>query len=541
MPCPLSTGRAAAAAAPVADHPLRGPDDALRVAARRRRPGAAVHHRPAARREPSGARLLRGARPGRHRRCGRRRRDDPGGRRAGAARSPASCWPASGRPQRSRPRRAGRLLPRPAASYATTRASSSLDWFVVSRRPSHVARRRSASAPLALAARRASSREPARQATGRLGGAPARRASAAGPRPAAALPAPGCVTSSRTEHHGVDPQLLVQVVVVALEGRAGHPQLLGEAVELLEALVAHEVAPLAAPEPPAALVDEQRHAAIMTPWKQELRDRWAMSPGPAGRRRGLDSLLARYREPHRHYHGLAHLLRACCARSTSCWRPCPWPIPARCAWRAGSTTPSTTRRHAGQRGGQRRAWPSATCPGSACEPARVDAVVPARAGHRRPQARRRPTRPCSSTPTWRCWRPIRPPTPPTRRRAAGVRPPRRRRRGARGEPPFLRSFLDRHSDLPHRADARAGGDGAGQPHGRAGRPRWFRPTGGYRRAVSDTAAAAPETVVEAIAVLRALGYTADAEVRASRLRCGTCDPEPSWRRSWPTTSTASRG
>ena len=43
--------------------------------------------------------------------------------------------------------------------------------------------------------------------------------------------------------------------------------------------------------------------------------------------------------------------------------------------------------------------------------------------------------------------------------------------------------------------------------------------------MSDTAAAAPETVVEAIAVLRALGYTADAEVRGESLRCGACDTE----------------
>jgi predicted metal-dependent HD superfamily phosphohydrolase len=44
--------------------------------------------------------------------------------------------------------------------------------------------------------------------------------------------------------------------------------------------------------------------------EQELRDRWASI---AGRSRQSDAalaaLLARYREPHRHYHGLAHLVR----------------------------------------------------------------------------------------------------------------------------------------------------------------------------------------------------------------------------------------
>ena len=42
----------------------------------------------------------------------------------------------------------------------------------------------------------------------------------------------------------------------------------------------------------------------------ELRDRWAEVAG-AGRaaNAACDSLLARYREPHRHYHGLAHLVR----------------------------------------------------------------------------------------------------------------------------------------------------------------------------------------------------------------------------------------
>jgi len=48
----------------------------------------------------------------------------------------------------------------------------------------------------------------------------------------------------------------------------------------------------------------------MAGMEEELRDRWAVD---AGRGRAaattLDSLLGRYREPHRHYHGVAHILR----------------------------------------------------------------------------------------------------------------------------------------------------------------------------------------------------------------------------------------
>jgi predicted metal-dependent HD superfamily phosphohydrolase len=44
--------------------------------------------------------------------------------------------------------------------------------------------------------------------------------------------------------------------------------------------------------------------------EQELRDRWAMVAGPgAAAESALAGLLARYREPHRHYHGLAHVIR----------------------------------------------------------------------------------------------------------------------------------------------------------------------------------------------------------------------------------------
>jgi predicted metal-dependent HD superfamily phosphohydrolase len=49
---------------------------------------------------------------------------------------------------------------------------------------------------------------------------------------------------------------------------------------------------------------------MMAGVEEELRDRWAVD---AGRGRAaettLDSLLGRYREPHRRYHGVAHVLR----------------------------------------------------------------------------------------------------------------------------------------------------------------------------------------------------------------------------------------
>ncbi len=49
----------------------------------------------------------------------------------------------------------------------------------------------------------------------------------------------------------------------------------------------------------------------MTGVEQELRDRWAIDAGTArGAEAALTALLSRYREPHRRYHGLAHLLRA---------------------------------------------------------------------------------------------------------------------------------------------------------------------------------------------------------------------------------------
>jgi predicted metal-dependent HD superfamily phosphohydrolase len=48
---------------------------------------------------------------------------------------------------------------------------------------------------------------------------------------------------------------------------------------------------------------------MMEPMEEELRDRWARDLGPShGGAAALDDLLGRYREPHRRYHGVAHLL-----------------------------------------------------------------------------------------------------------------------------------------------------------------------------------------------------------------------------------------
>jgi len=81
-------------------------------------------------------------------------------------------------------------------------------------------------------------------------------------------------------------------------------------VQLVEVHVAHEVAPSPAPPRPPALVDETRHDGHDGVVEEELRDRWAVD---AGRGRSavvaLESLLARYREPYRRYHGVAHVLR----------------------------------------------------------------------------------------------------------------------------------------------------------------------------------------------------------------------------------------
>jgi predicted metal-dependent HD superfamily phosphohydrolase len=109
--------------------------------------------------------------------------------------------------------------------------------------------------------------------------------------------------------------------VVALETSGGDAGAGREGVELVQALVAHEVAPTATPPPPERLIHEHGHRRRLARVEERLRAEWlaairdGRAPG-AGRPRPsqvddtLDRLLARYREPHRHYHTVAHLAAA---------------------------------------------------------------------------------------------------------------------------------------------------------------------------------------------------------------------------------------
>ena len=106
--------------------------------------------------------------------------------------------------------------------------------------------------------------------------------------------------------------------MIALEpaGRDAGP--CGEGVELVHTLVAHEVAPTAASPPPARLVDQHGHRRRLARVEERLRAQWLAAvrdgrppqvepPRPTLVEDGLDRLLARYREPHRQYHTVAHL------------------------------------------------------------------------------------------------------------------------------------------------------------------------------------------------------------------------------------------
>jgi predicted metal-dependent HD superfamily phosphohydrolase len=98
--------------------------------------------------------------------------------------------------------------------------------------------------------------------------------------------------------------------VIALEGSAGHIEPRRESVELVEIVVAHEVAPASPAPQPSALVDETGHGRHDGVVEEELRSRWA-ADGGRGRLASarFDALLTRYREPHRHYHTVTHVLR----------------------------------------------------------------------------------------------------------------------------------------------------------------------------------------------------------------------------------------
>jgi predicted metal-dependent HD superfamily phosphohydrolase len=107
--------------------------------------------------------------------------------------------------------------------------------------------------------------------------------------------------------------------VVALERAPGYAEAGGMAVQFVEVDVTHHVAPPPALEPPATLVHEHGHdnddawfrleSVDDGSMEAELRDRWARDLGPrAGASLALDNLLGHYREPHRRYHGVPHVL-----------------------------------------------------------------------------------------------------------------------------------------------------------------------------------------------------------------------------------------
>jgi predicted metal-dependent HD superfamily phosphohydrolase len=110
--------------------------------------------------------------------------------------------------------------------------------------------------------------------------------------------------------------------VIALEATSRDPHHRGELVELLDRGVAHQVTPPLVTEPPAGLVDQDRHVRSLAHDRRpakgpatlggvsteeaELRIAWQRHVGDAAH---FESVVGRYREPHRHYHGLQHLVR----------------------------------------------------------------------------------------------------------------------------------------------------------------------------------------------------------------------------------------
>jgi hypothetical protein len=79
--------------------------------------------------------------------------------------------------------------------------------------------------------------------------------------------------------------LVRHVVVVTLKPSAREPGRVGERPELVERLVAHQVAPLPAAPPPPGLVDQDRHprqaATTCVVAVEATSDRWARAP-PGG-------------------------------------------------------------------------------------------------------------------------------------------------------------------------------------------------------------------------------------------------------------------
>ncbi len=109
--------------------------------------------------------------------------------------------------------------------------------------------------------------------------------------------------------------------MVALEATRRDPGACGEGVELVEALVADEVAPTPPSPPPEGLIDEHGHRRRLARVEERLRAQWqaairdgrapdAAPPRPAQVEDAIDRLLARHREPHRRYHTVSHLAAA---------------------------------------------------------------------------------------------------------------------------------------------------------------------------------------------------------------------------------------
>jgi predicted metal-dependent HD superfamily phosphohydrolase len=109
--------------------------------------------------------------------------------------------------------------------------------------------------------------------------------------------------------------------VVALEAPRRDAGAGRDCVQLVEALVADEVAPTPTAPPPERLIDQHGHRRRLARVEEWLRAHWqaaihdgrppdAAPPRPAKVEDTLDRLLARHREPHRQYHTATHVAAA---------------------------------------------------------------------------------------------------------------------------------------------------------------------------------------------------------------------------------------
>jgi len=119
-------------------------------------------------------------------------------------------------------------------------------------------------------------------------------------------------------------KILRDVVVISLESAPRYPGRLGKRMQLIQRVVADEMTPSATAVPPPGFIHQNRHSrhtttrhwhtGHMSGYDLELRIawqshvRWFSDPmfGPISAA-WFDSVLARHREPHRHYHGPRHV------------------------------------------------------------------------------------------------------------------------------------------------------------------------------------------------------------------------------------------